>query len=77
MCTPLLKSLATGLEIDQLHDRILRWEFMDMSNFYSCSAIDETMVEANIEKLVVLTGFEVSQPPNFITWIHNRSEGVQ
>ena len=58
----------------RVHDCVLQWEFMDMSDFRPRSATDAATVDADTEKLVVLPGFEVSQPRkkpvnNFITWI--------
>ena len=58
----------------RIHERMLRWEFMDMSDFRPRSSLDQVSSEAEMEKLVVLPGFEVSQPRkrpvnNFITWV--------
>ena len=46
----------------RVHDRMLQWEFMDMSDFCPRSATDAATVDADTEKLMVLPGFEVSQP---------------
>lgn len=58
----------------RVHDRMLRWEYMDMSDFRPRSPKDATTVDSDMEKLVVLPGFEVSQlrkkPVNdFIMWV--------
>lgn len=58
----------------RVHDRMLRWEFMDMADFRPRSPTDPTPVDSETEKLVVLPGFEVAQPRkkpvnNFITWV--------
>ena len=47
---------------------------MDMADFHPRSTTDPSTVENDMEKLVVLPGFEVSQPRkkpvnNFITWV--------
>ena len=58
----------------RVHKRMLRWEFMDMADFRPRSSMDPATSETDTEKLVVLPGFEVSQPrkkpvDNFISWI--------
>ena len=58
----------------RVYDRMLRWEFMDMSDFRPRSSKDPAMLDSDVEKLVVLPGFEVSQPRkrpvnDFITWV--------
>ena len=58
----------------RVYDRMLRWEFMDMSDFRPRSSKDPAMLDSDVEKLVVLPGFEVSQPlkkpvNDFITWV--------
>ena len=58
----------------RVHERMLHWEFMDMADFRPRSSTDPIISETDTEKLVVLPGFEVSQPRkkpvnNFITWI--------
>ena len=58
----------------RVHDRMLRWEFMDMSDFRPRTSKDQAAVDSDVEKLVVLPGFEVSQPRkkpvnDFITWV--------
>ena len=67
--------LGEGLGSYPKHERMLRWEFMDMADFCPCSSADPTSMDTDMEKLVVLPGFEVSQPRkkpvnNFISWIH-------
>ena len=52
----------------------LRWEHMDMSDFHPRSSLDQTTSKTDMEKLVVLPGFEVSQPRkkpvnDCITWV--------
>ena len=46
----------------RVHYCMLRWEFMDMSEFRPRSATDTATVDTDTEKPVVLPGFEVSQP---------------
>lgn len=58
----------------RVHDRMLRWEFMDMADFRPRSSKEPATVDSEVEKLVVLPGFEVSQPRkkpvnDFITWV--------
>ena len=47
---------------------MIRWEFMEMADFRPSSSIDPTTAETDMEKLVVLPGFE-EPVNNFITWI--------
>ena len=58
----------------RVHERMLRWEFMDMSDFRPRSVLDPATSGTDTEKLVVLPGFEVAQPRkkpvnDFITWV--------
>ena len=58
----------------RVQERMMRWEFMDMSDFRPRSSLDPATAELNTEKIVVLPGFEVSQPRkkpvnNFLTWV--------
>ena len=48
----------------QVHERMIEWEYMDMQDFCLHSASDQSLFEGDTEKLVVLPGFEVSQPRN-------------
>ena len=56
------------------HDRMLRWEFMDLADFRPFSAVEKLEAVSDTEKLVVLPGFEVSQVrrrpvTSVITWV--------
>ena len=58
----------------RVHARMVKWEYVDMQDFRPRSASDQSFVDADTEKLVVLPGFEVSQPHkkpvnNVITWV--------
>ena len=58
----------------RMHEHMLWWEYMVMSDFRPRSSLDQTTSETDMEKLVVLPGFEVSQPRkkpvnNCITWV--------
>ena len=58
----------------RVHDRMIRWEFVDMCDFRPRSPKDSATVDSDMEKLVVLPGFEVSQPRkkpvnDFLTWV--------
>lgn len=46
----------------RVHERMLKWEVMDMNDFCPRSAGDRCFAESDTEKLIVLPGFEVSQP---------------
>lgn len=55
------------------HEKMLRWEFVDLGEFRPRTTIDRATLEADTEKLVVLPGFEVSQTrkkpvTNIVTW---------
>lgn len=57
-----------------VHERMVKWEVMDMNDFRSRSAGDRYVLESDTEKLIVLPGFEVSQPrkkpvEDIFTWI--------
>ena len=58
----------------RVHDRMIRWEFVDMCDFRPCSPKDSATVDSDMEILVVLPCFEVSQPRkkpvnDFLTWV--------
>ena len=58
----------------RVHERMLKWEVMDMNDFRPRSAGDCSISESDTEKLIVLPGFEVSQPrkkpvEDIFTWI--------
>ena len=58
----------------RVHERMLRWEFMDMADLRPRSSAEPALAETDTEKLVILPGFEVSQlwkkpVNNFITWV--------
>lgn len=58
----------------RVHDRMLRWEYVDMADFLPRSALDRSTSELETEKLVVLPGFEVSQTrkkpvANIVMWV--------
>jgi len=46
----------------RVHEWMLKWEVMDMNDFRPRSAGDHSVSECDTEKLIVLPGFEVSQP---------------
>ena len=57
-----------------VHERLLKWEVMDKNDFCPRSAGDCSISESDTEKLIVLPGFEVSQPRKkpvdaIFTWI--------
>ena len=57
----------------RVHDRMLKWEVMDMTDFWPKSASERFMADPETEKLVVLPGFEIAQPKkkpvnNIIVW---------
>ena len=63
-----------GSILKRVHERMLKWEVMDMNNFSPRSAGDCFISESDTEKLIVLLGFEVSQPrkkpvDDIFTWI--------
>ena len=43
------------------HDRMLKWEFVDLSELRLYSVVEKLEAAAETEKLVVLPGFEVAQ----------------
>ena len=56
------------------YDKMLRWEFVDLGEFHPRSLMDKVEMEGDTEKLVVLSGFEVTQARkkpinNIITWV--------
>ena len=56
------------------HDKMLRWEFVDLGEFRPRTTLDWVEGEGETEKLVVLPGFEVAQARkkplnNIITWV--------
>lgn len=58
----------------RVYERMLKWEVMDMNDFRPRSASDRSVSESDTEKLIVLPGFEVSQPrkkpvDDIFTWI--------
>lgn len=58
----------------RVHERMLKWEVMDMNDFRPRSTSDRAISESDTEKLIVLPGFEVSQPrkkpvDDIFTWI--------
>ena len=58
----------------RVHDRMLKWEVMDMNDFRPKSASKRFIADPETERLVVLPGFEIAQPKkkpvnNIITWI--------
>ena len=58
----------------RVHTRMIKWEYVDMQDFRPRSASDQSLRDADPEKLVVLPGFEVAQPRkkpihNIITWV--------
>ena len=58
----------------RVHEWMLKWEVMDMNDFRPRAAGDRSISESDTEKLIVLPGFEVSQPrkkpvDDFFTWI--------
>ena len=58
----------------RVHDRILRWEYVDLADFLIRSSLDWSSSELETEKLVVLPGFEVSQTrkkpvSNIVMWV--------
>ena len=63
------------------HDRMIKWEFMDLAEFRPYTAVEKFEATANTEKLVVLPGFEVSQVKkrpvtNVVTWVQCRGAGL-
>ena len=48
----------------RVYELMLKWEIMDMSDFRPRSANDRPVSDSDMEKLLVLPGFEVSQPRN-------------
>ena len=62
----------------QVHDRMLKWEVMDMTEFRPKSASEQFTADPETEKLVVLPSFEIAQPKkkpvnNIIMWIQHFS----
>lgn len=58
----------------RVYERMLKWEVMDMNDFRPRAARDRFVAESDTEKLIVLPGFEVSQPKrkpvdDIFTWI--------
>ena len=58
----------------QTHERMIRWEFMDLAEFRPRTVWDKINPEANTEKLVILPRFEVAQTrkrpvTSIITWV--------
>ena len=57
-----------------VHERMLKWEVMDMNDFRPRFAGDCSISESDTDMLIVLPGFEVSQPrkkpvDDIFTWI--------
>ena len=57
----------------RVHDRMMKWEFMDMQDFRLRSS-PQTFQEGETQTLVALPGFELAQPrkkpiDNIITWV--------
>ena len=44
------------------NDKMLRWEFMDLSEFHPRTATDKLELEGDTEKLVVLLGLKCPRP---------------
>ena len=58
----------------RVHERMVKWEVMDMNDFRPRASGDRAVPESDTEKLIVLPGFEVSQPKkkpvdDIFTWI--------
>ena len=56
------------------HDKLMRWEFVDLGEFRPRTSLDRGAQDTETEKLVVLPGFEVAQAKkrpitNIITWV--------
>lgn len=57
----------------RIHERMVKWEFMDMQDFRLRSS-PQTIQEGETQTLVALPGFELAQPrrkpiDNIITWV--------
>lgn len=46
----------------RIYERMMRWEFVDLGELRTRSLQDKVTVEGDTQKLVVLPGFEVTQP---------------
>ena len=69
-----LAGTSAKLTKERTHERMLKWEFVDLGEFRPRSFADKVTQEPDTEKLVVLPGFEVTQankkPINsIITWV--------
>ena len=58
----------------RIHTRMVKWEYVAMQDLRPRSATDQSRLDGDAEKLVVLPGFEVTQPRkrpinNIITWV--------
>ena len=56
------------------HERMLKWEFVDLEDFRPRSTQEKIAPESDTEKVVVLPGFEVAQPrkrpiTNIVVWV--------
>ena len=58
------------------YDQMIRWEFINMGNFWQSITVEKMTLEADTHiKLIVLPGFVVSQArrkpvTDIITWVH-------
>lgn len=57
------------------HERMLRWEFIELGELRPKNPLERVPAEADTQKLVILPGFEVSQVKrkpitDIITWAH-------
>lgn len=64
-----------GSVAKKTHERMMRWEFMDLGELCPKHPLDKIPAEPDTERLVVLPGFEISQArqkpiSNIITWTH-------
>ena len=59
----------------KIHEKMMRWEFVDIGELRPRDPMERVPTEADTQKWVVLPGFEVAQARkkpvvNIITWMH-------
>ena len=64
-----------GSVAKRTHDRMMRWEYVDLGELRPKNLLEKGTQEAETQKLVVLPGFELAQArqkpmPDIVTWSH-------